>query len=452
MSFVFLRTEAADGQQDYRNHGYMLLMVRKSKQTTSRLFVLCSVSIVFVMLSCNNKESENLMVPQVDRKHADKKNKIERVFDIDGGSKADKAIVETRIDVDAILAKTRTSKTIEMALAHEIVAMLAEEKRIEIDRLGTMIPRNYSSYLGRNPRNGDTVYVPPSLGAFFMANEEVHSIDNTFPPKGPFYNAELVKRVSNSTGKREALVSRTMNEWIGRSLTGGTLGYLGFFTHIIRPARELRDGTIEKPRRFLTFHIAQSLQSRILSPQPDYEFVDSAQVETILNSYRGKPQWNIIFARLAKLPTKFSEDLPPTKTLAMAPSVIRRFFEDTANYHPPSLQFAPFQIFSNDDGQTCGKISNDDYSWRWCADKKEKENPLLELHLEGASLPGGKIRLHDWLAATLLIAELSKHDQYPFQDSPPLFLNQRDANRVLRVLYKYTKGTRFWSSSINFPF
>ena len=54
-----------------------------------------------------------------------------------------------------------------------IIKALYDDKRIEIRGFGTFANRNYGSYQGRNPQNGESVTIPPKKVPFFKAGKEL---------------------------------------------------------------------------------------------------------------------------------------------------------------------------------------------------------------------------------------------------------------------------------------
>lgn len=55
---------------------------------------------------------------------------------------------------------------------------LREGRRIEIRGFGTFTMREYSGYMGRNPRTGETVNVPPKRLPFFKVGKELRDAVN----------------------------------------------------------------------------------------------------------------------------------------------------------------------------------------------------------------------------------------------------------------------------------
>jgi integration host factor subunit beta len=55
---------------------------------------------------------------------------------------------------------------------------LKEGKRIEIRGFGTFQMREYDGYMGRNPRTGETVNVPPKRLPFFKVGKDLRDAVN----------------------------------------------------------------------------------------------------------------------------------------------------------------------------------------------------------------------------------------------------------------------------------
>lgn len=59
-----------------------------------------------------------------------------------------------------------------------MTAGLSEGKRVEIRGFGTFHAREYAGYMGRNPKTGEEVPVPPKVQPFFKAGKEIKGILN----------------------------------------------------------------------------------------------------------------------------------------------------------------------------------------------------------------------------------------------------------------------------------
>ena len=56
---------------------------------------------------------------------------------------------------------------------------LRRGERIEIRNFGNFVVREYGSYIGRNPKSGDQVVVPPKKMPFFRAGLELKRMINS---------------------------------------------------------------------------------------------------------------------------------------------------------------------------------------------------------------------------------------------------------------------------------
>lgn len=61
---------------------------------------------------------------------------------------------------------------------HEISEGLRQGKRVELRGFGTFQLREYDGYMGRNPRTGEQVPVPPKRLPFFKAGKEMKEVLN----------------------------------------------------------------------------------------------------------------------------------------------------------------------------------------------------------------------------------------------------------------------------------
>jgi integration host factor subunit beta len=64
------------------------------------------------------------------------------------------------------------------AFFQTVSAGLRDGRRIEIRGFGTFTMREYSGYMGRNPRTGETVNVPPKRLPFFKVGKELRDAVN----------------------------------------------------------------------------------------------------------------------------------------------------------------------------------------------------------------------------------------------------------------------------------
>ncbi len=54
-----------------------------------------------------------------------------------------------------------------------LATALCEGRRVEVRGLGTLRPRYYAGYIGRDPRNGDPVEIPPKVLPVFRPGREL---------------------------------------------------------------------------------------------------------------------------------------------------------------------------------------------------------------------------------------------------------------------------------------
>lgn len=90
----------------------------------------------------------------------------------------------TRSDVAHWLARNKriTIQDAEVAVAIFFESMaegLKEGKRVEIRGFGTFSVREYDGYMGRNPRTGEAVTVPPKRLPFFKLAKKMHERINS---------------------------------------------------------------------------------------------------------------------------------------------------------------------------------------------------------------------------------------------------------------------------------
>ena len=60
-----------------------------------------------------------------------------------------------------------------------IIDGLKEGRRVELRGFGTFQIREYDGYMGRNPRTGDPVTVPPKRLPFFKAGKKMNVVLNS---------------------------------------------------------------------------------------------------------------------------------------------------------------------------------------------------------------------------------------------------------------------------------
>lgn len=73
-------------------------------------------------------------------------------------------------------------KVIEIAVGtvfESMVSALEREERIEIRGFGNFTIREYRSYVGRNPKTGDRVSVPPKRMPFFKVGKDLRNRVNS---------------------------------------------------------------------------------------------------------------------------------------------------------------------------------------------------------------------------------------------------------------------------------
>jgi len=61
---------------------------------------------------------------------------------------------------------------------------LKKDDRIEIRGFGSFVNRNYGSYVGRNPKTGQVVHVPPKRVPFFKVGKELREKVDGEPASG----------------------------------------------------------------------------------------------------------------------------------------------------------------------------------------------------------------------------------------------------------------------------
>ena len=59
-----------------------------------------------------------------------------------------------------------------------IEAAMKKGRRVELRGLGTLKVRDYDGYMGRNPKTGESVPVPPKRMPFFKQSKEIKAILN----------------------------------------------------------------------------------------------------------------------------------------------------------------------------------------------------------------------------------------------------------------------------------
>jgi len=59
------------------------------------------------------------------------------------------------------------------AVLERVAAALCEGRRVELRGLGTLRPRYYPGYTGRDPRNGDEVEIPPKVLPAYRPGREL---------------------------------------------------------------------------------------------------------------------------------------------------------------------------------------------------------------------------------------------------------------------------------------
>jgi len=85
-----------------------------------------------------------------------------------------------------LIKKLATDKNLSLEEATEIVNVffesiynaLLEERRVEIRGFGSFKIKYYDGYVGRNPKTGESVQVPPKRLPFFKAGKELKEFLN----------------------------------------------------------------------------------------------------------------------------------------------------------------------------------------------------------------------------------------------------------------------------------
>jgi integration host factor subunit beta len=75
------------------------------------------------------------------------------------------------------IPNTQAEKAVE-AFFDAIINGLANGQRVEIRGFGSFTARQYKGYLGRNPRTGENVSVPPKVQAYYKPGKEIRDTLN----------------------------------------------------------------------------------------------------------------------------------------------------------------------------------------------------------------------------------------------------------------------------------
>lgn len=87
----------------------------------------------------------------------------------------------TKVDLIAALEKQanlthKQAETIVNITFDSMIKSLYDDQRIEIRGFGSFANRNYRAYLGRNPKTGKVVNVPPKKVPFFKVGKELREM------------------------------------------------------------------------------------------------------------------------------------------------------------------------------------------------------------------------------------------------------------------------------------
>ncbi|MDB5036565.1 MAG: ihfB [Bacteriovoracaceae bacterium] len=84
--------------------------------------------------------------------------------------------------IDLVAHKTNMPRKRAEAVVNVIFGAMAdtlgEGGRIEIRGFGSFVSREYESYVGRNPRTGETIEVAPKRLPFFKVGKELRDLVN----------------------------------------------------------------------------------------------------------------------------------------------------------------------------------------------------------------------------------------------------------------------------------
>lgn len=89
--------------------------------------------------------------------------------------------------INAVATRTRITKSrseqVVNCVFEAMTQSLIENTNIEIRGFGSFQVRPYPGYMGRNPRTGEAVPVPPKRSPFFKAGKELKELVNDGEPE-----------------------------------------------------------------------------------------------------------------------------------------------------------------------------------------------------------------------------------------------------------------------------
>ncbi len=236
------------------------------------------------------------------------------------------------------------------AVAEQLIDKLAAGAEARIPDLGSFEVREYKAYNGRNPRTGETVYVPSKRLPFFKVDS-------------------ATRDYLNGRGKAPstAWVARLLDEL--RASKSVVFGRMGGFLLRTKPSALGRDpqtgGTVEIPARsVLTFSPSRQLK-RKLSGSPAVKLVESAMIDAMLAKLAGESprtlaEFDAAFAKLG-LDYKASGVVEASSRESDDSGVI---VVGTNEDGDPSWYFDGSSVFEPEDDEGEQKFAVD----RWAAD------------------------------------------------------------------------------------
>lgn len=75
------------------------------------------------------------------------------------------------------LSIPETERVVE-AFFDAMISAFKEGRRVELRGFGSFVVREYDGYMGRNPRTGDAVSVPPKRMPFFKVGKGMREVVN----------------------------------------------------------------------------------------------------------------------------------------------------------------------------------------------------------------------------------------------------------------------------------